>query len=374
MKLIVAVKLTPTPEQARDLLYTLERANDAANYISEYAWKEQTFGQWALHGALYFDVRERFALPAQIAVRAIAKVADAYKLDRKTRRVFKPHGSIAFDDRVLHWYVSKRQVSITTVRGRQHIPFLCDNRALDMLSSQQGESDLVYRNGNYFLFSTVNREELPPGEPMGWLGVDLGIVNLLTDSEGTIYSGEAVELNRRVHAHRCRNLQHKGTRSAKRKLRKIAGKQARFQKETNHVISKRVVAKAKAQCSGIALENLGGIRERVTVQARQRARHANWGFYQLRQFISYKAILAGVPVRVVDPRNTSRQCAECGYTDKANRPTQSLFLCKLCQYSALADFNAARNIRARAVVNQPMVAKPLYPVEGSQTKVSATSP
>ena len=101
MKLAVAVKLTPTTEQARALLLTLERANDTANYISHYAWHEQTFGQWALHKSLYYLLRERFALPAQIAVRAIAKVADAYKSDKKTQRVFRPHGSIAFDERIV---------------------------------------------------------------------------------------------------------------------------------------------------------------------------------------------------------------------------------------------------------------------------------
>ncbi len=101
------------------------------------------------------------------------------------------------------------------------------------------------------------------------------------------------------------------------------------------------------------------------VGAKQRARHSNWAFYQLRQYITYKAILSGVRVRAVDARNTSRMCSECGYTDKANRPTQSLFLCKSCKFSALADYNAALNIRvrARAVVNQLMVAKPLYQSE-----------
>jgi putative transposase len=373
MKLTVAVKLTTTTQQARALLLTLERANDTANYISQHAWQEQTFGQWTLHKSLYYILRERFALPSQIAVRAIAKVADAYKLDKKTQRVFRPHGSIAFDERILHWYICRQQVSITTLQGRQHIPFLCDNRALDMLQSQQGETDLVYRNGEFFLFTTVNREELPPNETKGWLGVDLGIVNLLTDSEGAIYSGNAVERNRRIHAHRRRNLQRKQTRSAHRKLRKIAGKQARYQHDTNHVnvISKRVVAKAKAkakaQSFGIALEDLGGIRERVTVRARQRARHANWAFYQLRQYITYKAFLAGIPVCAVDPRNTSRQCSECGYTDKANRKSQSLFLCGQCNFSAIADYNAALNIRVRA---RAVDERSELSADGSETSVS----
>lgn len=359
----VAVKLQTTQEQAHALRCTLQRANEAANYLSDYAWDEQTFGQWTLHKARYYDLRELFSLPAQIAVRVIAKVADAYKLDKVTKRVFKPHGSIAFDSRILHWYLPKQQVSITTLGERFHIPFVCDNRALDMLGSQQGESDLVYHGGEFYLFATVNREEPPPGETKGWLGVDLDIVNLLTDSDGVSYSGDAIERSRRIHSHRRRNIQRKNTRSAHRKLRKIAGKQARFQKDANHVISKSVVAKAKAQGFGIALEDLGGIRERVTVRAKQRARHSNWAFYQLREYITYKAALSGVVVQAINPKNTSRECAQCGYIAKSNRVSQSLFLCGQCGHSANADHNAALNIKARAAANQPMVAKPLYQSE-----------
>src|SRR5438132_6591688 len=90
MRLTVPVQLRPTTEQARGLRETLERANAAANAISEVAWREQTFGQYALHHLIYHDIRERFDLSAQVVVRVISKVADAYKLDRKVQRVFRP--------------------------------------------------------------------------------------------------------------------------------------------------------------------------------------------------------------------------------------------------------------------------------------------
>jgi hypothetical protein len=75
----------------------------------------------------------------------------------------------------------------------------------------------------------------------------------------------------------------------------------------------------------------------------------------LRQFIEYKAALAGVPVVAVDPRNTSRTCPCCGHADKANRKTQDQFLCMDCGYSGLADHIAAWNIARRAAVNPPYV-------------------
>lgn len=275
MKLTVAVKLQPTPAQGHTLLLTLECANDAANYLSRAAWQTQTFGQYALHKLAYADARAATGLTAQLVVRLIAKVADAYKLDHRRERRFRPHGSIAYDDRILHWYTDTGAVSIWTVEGRQHIPFVCGERQRALLAMRQGESDLVYRSGDWYLYTTVNYQEPAPDEPDDFLGVDVGIVNLATDSDGTTYTGAAIEQKRRIYAHRRRNLQHKGTRSATRKLKRLSGKQARYQKDTNHTISKRIVAHAQGTQRGIALENLTGIRTRTTVKRRQRARHAN---------------------------------------------------------------------------------------------------
>jgi IS605 OrfB family transposase len=224
-----------------------------------------------------------------------------------------------------------------------------------LLRGQRGESDLCYIDDKFYLFVTCDIETPEPIDIKGVLGIDLGIINLAVDSDGQIFGGEDVENNRRKFTHRRRNLQRNGSKSAKRKLKNISGKQARFQKDTNHTISKHLVQKAQDTERAIALEELGGIRDRVTVRRKQRARHANWSFYQLRQYISYKAELVGIPVIFVDPRYTSQTCSVCGCIDKANRPNQSTFSCVSCGYSASADHNAAVNISARAGINQPMV-------------------
>ena len=142
MKLIAQVKLLPTPEQADALKQTIEQANAACQYVSDYAWESKTFRQYDLHHKCYQAVREQFGLSAQVAVRAIAKVADAYKLDRKTKRTFKTTGSIAYDDRILSWRLQDQTVSIWTVSGRLRIPFVCGERQLELLQTRQGESDL----------------------------------------------------------------------------------------------------------------------------------------------------------------------------------------------------------------------------------------
>jgi putative transposase len=187
------------------------------------------------------------------------------------------------------------------------------------------------------------------GDAQDILGVDFGVVNLITDSDGEAFTGAKIDETRRKHAHRRRNLQRKGTRSGKRKLKELSGKQARFQRDTNHVISKRLILKAKDTTRGIAIENLKGISKRVTVRRSQRARHGNWAFAQLRNFLEYKSKLNGVALYAVDPRNSSRECSRCGYTDKANRKSQDKFLCQSCGYTANADFNAALNLRVRGV-------------------------
>jgi putative transposase len=373
MKLTVAVKLQPSQEQAHALLQTIERANAAANYISEWAWYNCTFRQYDLHKALYYEVKRRYSLSAQVVVRVLAKVADAYKLDRKRQREFRNHGSIAYDDRILAWIIPQQEISIWTLDGREHIPFVCGKRNLAMLQSRQGETDLLLRDGDWYLYTTVDVEEPPPGEPTGWLGVDLGIVNLATTSEGTVYSGKHTTSIRHRNTRLRTRLQSKGTKAAKRLLLKRRKKEQRFSKHINHCISKGIVREAKALGQGIALENLSGISGRVTVRASQKRTLHSWAFHQLRQHISYKAALAGVPIVLVDPRNTSRMCAECGYTDKANRPSQSLFLCKSCQYSALADYNAAVNI-SRAACKPAVLLETSVTRKGVQSQVSGQSP
>ena len=354
MKLTAQIKLLPLPNQANLLRKTLEAANIACNYISHQAWEKQTFRQFPLHKLTYRSVREKFQLSAQVVVRCVSKVADAYKIDHQSKRIFKPHGAIAFDNRILSFNLKKQEVSIWTVEGRQNIAFSAGQRHLELLSSQRGESDLCYIKGRFYLFVACDVESPKPIDVEGALGVDLGIVNIASDSDGENFSGSAVDKNRRILEHRRRNLQKKQTKSAKRKLKKLSGKQARFQKQTNHTISKRLVEKAQDTCRAIALEDLSGIRK-APVRRSQRSRHSNWSFYQLKQFISYKAERAGIPIVMVDPRNTSRTCPECGCIDQANRVSQSLFSCVSCGLSAPADSVAAVNIAVRAVVNQPMV-------------------
>jgi predicted transposase len=148
MKLTAQLKLQPTPEQADALKHTLEVANAACNYISTRAWASCTFGKFALQKLCYQEVRETFGLSAQMTVRALAKVGDAYKLDKQTRRTFRPLASIAYDDRILSFALPDSSISIWTLDGRQSIPFVCGERQQALLQTRQGESDLLFHRGD----------------------------------------------------------------------------------------------------------------------------------------------------------------------------------------------------------------------------------
>jgi IS605 OrfB family transposase len=211
------------------------------------------------------------------------------------------------------------------------------------------------RDGAYFLHVQLTDDVPIPIDTQDVIGVDMGIKHLAVTDDGETFSGDAVEAVRRRHNRHRRALQKAGTKRAKRRLQRIRMKESGFKRDTNHVISKRLVAKAKGTASSIAIEDLEGIWKRTTARRAQRSRMKGWAFFQLRSFLSYKALAAGVPVILVDPAYTSQRCSSCGYTARNNRRSRDAFECRHCGFALGADVNAARNIRTRADVVRPIV-------------------
>lgn len=352
MKLTVKVKLLPTEDEKQSLLRTMKQFNAACNYISKAAFEGSVFGQVTLHRLLYRNVRDQFGLSAQFAVRAIGKVNESYKAERKHMHVFREHSAVVYDDRLLS-FRALSLASILTVDGRRKIPVAFGEYARLEQRRILNQADLIYSKGKFFLCLVI---DLPDGILMpstGYLGVDTGIVNLATDSTGESFSGADVDAVRIKTTKLKRALQSKGTKSAKRHLKKLSGRERRFKRCTNHVIAKRIVTKAKGTLNDIAIEDLSGFK--ATVRKADRERFGKWAFDELRRFVEYKAQVAGIAVVAVDPRNTSRTCSQCGYCDKKNRKTQAEFRCIQCGFSLNADHNAALNIASRAAVNRPIV-------------------
>jgi putative transposase len=201
------------------LLATLAEANAACDAISSIAWHAREFRRIPpLQKISYHQVKDSFRLGAQVLIRCIAKVADAYKLDRNLQRTFRPLGAIAFDDRNLSWYSDKQAVSIWTLEGRQYIPYSLGEHQRALLPYRKGESDLVYHKRAFYLLAVCDVPEPDEQQMDGVLGVDLGIVNLATDSDGEPHSGDQLDRTRQWYARRRAALQALGTKSAKRRL------------------------------------------------------------------------------------------------------------------------------------------------------------
>lgn len=345
--LTLQMRLVPTREQAAQLRRTMRAFNAAATHAARVGYEAGIFHQVAIHQRCYQDLRARFGLSAQMAVRAIGKAAEVFRRDKTRAPVFRPDGAMTYDERILS-FKGPAAVSLLTLDGRQRIGLVYGAYQRERFDRIKGQVDLVLRDGVFYLYATIQLPDGAPVEPEDFLGVDLGIANLATDSDGRHHSGDAVERVRRRHFRNRRRLQRTQTRGATKTLRRLAGREARFRRHENHVISKAIVTTAQDTKRGIALEDLKGIRARITVRRTQRDRHSGWSFAQLRAFVQYKAQLAGVRVVAVDPRNTSRTCHRCGHCEKANRPSQAVFHCRACHQESSADFNAAKNIASLA--------------------------
>src|SRR6266487_4953780 len=255
MKQTMLLKLVPTEEQSNALLDTMHQFNAGANYVASVAWASKTANKFALQKLVYGELRATFKLPAQLAIRCISKASAASKRDKSMQPTGQPEGALVYDPRVMS-FKALTHVSLLTLQGRVLVPFRVGGYQESRLDAIKGQADLLYRKGVFYLAVTLEVPTPPPDEVTDTLGVDLGLINLATDSEGETFSGEAVEKNRKRHQALRQRLQKQGTQSAKKHLKKLSGKEARFKKNTNHVISKRLVQKAHANHQALAIEEL----------------------------------------------------------------------------------------------------------------------
>jgi putative transposase len=351
MKITLQIQILPDAAQADRLKAIMERFNAAANWIVGELFAAKVTNKIEAQNLLYRQVRDRFGLGSQTAILCIHRAVEAYKRDTSILPVFRPHAAITYDVRTLSFKGPDR-VSMLTLSGRIVVPFLMGGYQAERIGYPKGQSDLIRNEaGKWLLLVTIDvpdGTEIPTGD---FLGVDLGIASIATDSDGGRHSGKAVDAVRRKHNLQRKRLQRKGTKGAKKKLVRVSKKEARFRRQEDHRISKEIVETAKRTGRGIACEDLAGIRARVTAKGGDaRNRLSGWSFHQLYSFLAYKAQIAGVPVVQVDPAYTSQTCPECGHCERSNRRSQSEFRCKRCHHEQHADVVGARNIRDAALM------------------------
>ena len=341
------------------MLSTMERFNEACTWLAAQAFDLQSANKIKLQQLYYYDLREKFSLSAQMAAICIRHVGGTYSRDKSIKPVFRKHAAMPYDSRIMSFKGIDR-VSLLTLEGRVIVPFVMGKYQQERFSLAKGQADLVRRkDGKWFLLVTVDVPEKTPLPNTDFIGVDLGVINIATDSDGDVFTNAETEKVRLHYLKTRRSLQIKAARqkrsgkrpkNIKRVLKSLSGRERRFKANTNHCISKAIVEKATDTHRGIAVEELTGIRDRTRFRKEQRDKHSKWAFAELRGFIEYKAKIAGIPVIAVNPRNTSRTCPDCGHIAKGNRIVRGIFLCQVCGHFDHADTIGAKNIACAASV------------------------
>jgi IS605 OrfB family transposase len=361
----------------------------ACNYVSEYVFDHGFILNFMeLQKALYNDVRRECGLKSQFTISSLKTVTARYKTIR-TQLAKKPYkyqngnGDWQFIPSTLEWLtkpVSFRRPQADLVRGRDY-SFVNGASGEKLLSLNTlggrikvtfdipdcfeeyfdgswsfGTGKIVSLLGEWYFHIPVTKttdEELTPDNVKHVVGLDRGLRFIVTgyDEGGntTFISGKDV-IAKRDRFQKVRDeLQAKGTKSAKRALKRISGRENRWISDVNHQISKTLVDRYGSGTL-FAVEDLAGVsfsEENLSNRTKkQRKDLRTWSFYQLEQFLTYKAEAVGSEVLEVKPDYTSQRCPKCGRILKANRHHEiHEYICDCCGYRSNDDRVGAMNIQ-----------------------------
>jgi IS605 OrfB family transposase len=356
---------------ATELLPIVRAYTDAFNYISQVGFDQKKSHSIDLHKLTYQDTRDRFNLPSQLACSARNKASEALNGLRKQKKYDicpqSKQQSVRYDQRSYTLLLSSQEVSLLTLHGRKKFKFITSQYSKEYFSSWRYTSaDLIINKNRAFLHIVFEKEITNTSTNGTFVGLDRGISNLAVTSNNQFFTGKHVKRVCRQYRKLRSSLQKKGTKSAKRHLVKLSGKERRFKADVNHQISKSIIKNLNPGDT-LVLEDLTGIRAQK-LRKIVRILINGWNFYQLEQFLQYKANAAGIAIVKVEAKYTSQTCSNCGYCARNNRKTQASFACKRCGFKLNADLNASRNICVKALdsymlsngadVNQPIAASP----------------
>jgi IS605 OrfB family transposase len=352
----------------------MEQFAQACNQILVAAQLHKCYNATKLHHLTYKLVREATALKANHVCQAIRRVLGNLKTTQKIRK-FRPT-SVSLDVRTFVYHANSEEVGVTLIDKRHTFKLLIGNYQRALLSGQSPTSaTLVKRqDGSFYINIAIELDTPPTGKTPKVVGVDLGRRDIATTSTGKVWNGTQLQQTRDRYSLVRANVSSKRTRSSRKLLRRLSGRERRFQEWVNHNISKELVAEAKQLGATLAFEDLTNIRESLNQKPRtkeERRKTNNWAFYKLRLFTVYKAALAGVPIVFVPPAYTSQMCSRCHHVHpekgKSYRNGKT-FKCGHCRFEHDADLNAAINIAQLGVVyvNQPEIPGIVCLLEGKR--------
>lgn len=348
----------------------------ACQMCVDVAWELEKCNGIQLHKLTYQKVKYETGLPSQLICSARNKALEAVKsakaLLKKGKKVSKPvikNVWIRLDVNSLSFDKFRSFASILTLQGRIKISLHWHKHAMRYKdwTCKAGEVGLN-KNGKWelrLIFEKTVEKPKPTGRVFG---IDRGIKKPVVTSSNKFLGKKWWKAKEEEYLFLIRKLQAKGTKSAKRHLKKISGGWTRFKKDCDYVLAKEFIADLQPG-DIIVCEDLTDIRERCGskkyVNKKLRRRIGRWSFKRLENCIIAVAEIKGVHVVYVDPRYTSQTCSRCGVICKSNRKNQSSYVCR-CGCKLNADLNAARNIAykwciangftPRPPVNRPIVA------------------
>ena len=360
---------------------TMEQYRLACNYVSEYLFNNNfPLNKNEVQKVIYNTIREKFNLKSQMTISCIRSVIARYKTvkTQMARRPYKYqdqntgewyrevrdlnwlHKPISFNrpqvdlQRNRDWsYLTSGQLSINTLDGRVKVDPICRgfNQYLDG-TWKFGLAKLLKSSGKWYLHISATKEvtDFNKQTVKHVVGLDRGLRFLATsyDEQGktAFFDGQAIMRKRAKYQKLRATLQAKGTKSAKRRLKKLSGRENRWISDVNHCLSKTLVQKYGANTLFV-LENLNGVSfERTDLPKALRNQNKSWAFYQLEQFLTYKAHLHNSEVVEVSAKYTSQRCPKCGVIKKDNRNHEKHeYHCDNCSYRSNDDRIGAMNIQ-----------------------------
>ncbi len=344
-----------------EIIKTVKQYNTISNLHIQKAFELKTNSKKKLHHALYRQIRNDFpTFPSALIQCARDNAIEMLKGNGYRKKTLKkPISTIRFDNRTSKVFLESDQVQLTLIGGRKRFEVVVPNYFSKYINWKVRGVQVGVHHSNKLckVHVIVENGEITPTKNKKVLGIDLGLKNFIACSDGTLIKSSKIRGMKRKYAHLRRCLQKKGTRSSKRKLKKVRGRERRFMQDFNHRLSKEIVNK---DFGVFALEELKNIKKGKKGKRFNRMR-SNWAYLRFRQFLSYKAESLGKRIILVDPRVTSQRCSKCGFIASSNR-NKGFFHCESCGFSENADLNASFNISQvgqalleQAVVNQPNV-------------------
>ena len=321
----------------------LESCVEIFDAHTKWATENRTYSKQKAHEGLYRSIRESHPeIPSAILQATRDCALEASKRCNKSAKgkwktPTKNTLSVRYDLRTLT--VRGNLLTLSCIGKRFRMILRVPEHFRPIVSGWRCKAaTLKYDRRDGFRLNLNYETDAPPKAVGRGLGIDLGIRKFAVTSDGKKYPGPRAA--KRRYGHNRRTLQAKGTRSSKRRLRAMSGREMRFSRDVCHVVSKEIANMAGVNT--FVLEDLRGIRNKR--RGRRLNRDINsWPFHLFQAFLTYKAEALGKTVVTVPPAYTSQRCSKCGHTEPKNRQG-SRFRCRMCGFCCHADINAAKNI------------------------------